>query len=113
MRSADRLDRGSDLLRRPNRCETQFNRQRARYSLEILDRLRVPRRLWVPYDSDPRKRWDRLLKQLQPLGAELRKHDREPRDVSAGLREILDQAGSDGIRDDSHDDRDRRGGALG
>jgi hypothetical protein len=72
---------------------------------------------WIPQDNDAGKLRHRLLEQLQSLGAELRQHDRESRDVAARLREIGDEAGSDRIGDDGHHDRDRgrraRGGLGG
>jgi len=38
---------------------------------------------------------------LQPLGADIAKHHREPGNVSAWMREVRDQAGSDWIGDDA------------
>src|SRR5262245_51267359 len=73
----------------------------------------LPRRGWIPDDSNASERWDRLLEQLQPLDAEFGEHDRQPGDVSAGVREIRDQAGSDGIRNDGHHDRNGGRRALG
>src|SRR6059036_1214903 len=67
--------------------ETNGARMRARPFIDallsrsaLLDCLRMPRRGWIPYRCDPRKPWDRLLEQLQPFGAELSQHNREPGD---------------------------------
>ena len=100
VRSADSREGWTDLLGRSHAHETQFDRQRGRRRLEVLDHLRVERRVWIPQDCDPGEPWDRLLEQLQPLGAELGHHDREPGDVSARMREACDQAGSDWIGDE-------------
>ena len=55
--------------------------------------------VWIPQDCDPGEPWDRLLEQLQLLGGEVGNHQREPGDVSARMREVCDQAGSDWIGD--------------
>ena len=92
--------------------ETQFDRQRWRRSLEVLDRLCVPRCMRIPQDCHPSDSGNSFPEQLQPLGAEFGKHRRESGDVAARVREAGDQAGSDWITDDGHDDGNGRRGAL-
>src|ERR1700731_2024927 len=58
----------------------------------------------IPEDSDAGEAWNRLLKQLKPLGAELGQHVREPSDVATRMGQALDNAGPYWIRDVSHDD---------
>ena len=70
------------------------------------------RRVWIPQDCDPGESGNSFLEQLQPLCGELARHHREPGDVSARMREVRDQAGSDRIADDGHDDWDGGRGAL-
>ena len=62
--------------------------------------------------ATPVSSWDRLLEQLQPLGAEVGRHHREPGDVSARMREVRDQAGADWISHQGHDKRDGGRSAL-
>ena len=101
-----------ELLGRLHADELELDRQRGRGRLEVLDRLRMVRRIWIPDHCHPGQSWDRFLEQLHPLGAELDRHHREPRDVSARMREVRDQAGSNRISDERHDDGDGRRGAL-
>src|SRR5262247_4924523 len=110
---ADHADGRTNLVWRPHSREVQLYPQRTRGPLEVLDGPGVPRRGWIPDDSDAGEHWDRLLEQLQPLDAEFGEHDRQPGDVSTGPREIRDQAGSDGIRNDGHHDGDGGRRALG
>ena len=53
MRSADSRERGTEVLGRSHAHETQLDRQRGRRRLEVLDRLRVVRRVRIPQDCDP------------------------------------------------------------
>jgi hypothetical protein len=50
--------------------------------------------------------------QLEPFGAEVGRHYCVPGDASARMREVRDQAGSDRIGCQDHDDGDRGCGAL-
>ncbi len=111
-RSVDDLEGRPDLLRCSCAHETQLDRQRRRCCLEVLDCLRMVRSGRIPQDDDPAKAWYRLLEQLQPFGAEFRQHDRQPGDVSPRSRKTCDDAGSDRIGDDRHDDGDGGRGAL-
>ena len=70
VRSADSREGWTELLGRPRAHETQFDSQRGRHRLELVDRFRVARHAWIRQDCDPGEPWDRLLEQLQPLGPE-------------------------------------------
>ena len=47
------------------------------------------------------------LEDLDPLGHQVGREARHPRDVAVGLREVVDEARGDRIGDDGEDDRDR------
>ena len=57
--------------------------------------------IWIPKDCNPCESGDSFLEHLQPLGADIAKHHREPGNVYAWMREVRDQAGSDWIGDDA------------
>jgi hypothetical protein len=59
----------------------------------------------VLQDGDPRRGWNGLLQQLQPLARELARENRQAGDVAARPREVSDEAVADRIADRGHDDR--------
>ena len=67
----------------------------------------------VRQDRDADELGHDLSEQLEALGRQIGDPGRDPGGVSARLREALDQAESDRVPADAHDDGDGRGGLLG
>jgi hypothetical protein len=103
----------SELFGLSHSCETQFDRKEGRCCRDFFDCLGVEWVVWIPPDRGSGKLWIYFLQQLQPFWIKFHCHHREPGDVSARMRQALDQAGPDWIEDEGHYDGDSRCGTLG
>ena len=76
LRSVDALYGWTDLIGSSHAHEAEFDRQRRRYCLEVLDCFRMIRRGRIPEDDDSGKARHRFFEQLQALGGKFSQHDR-------------------------------------
>src|SRR5215813_5442751 len=113
MRAADGGECLAELFGRLYACEVQFDRQRGRSSLQLVDELCVAWGAWIPEDRYPGSLRQHLLEQLQLLCADVGRLLAEPRYVAARMCEVRDQPRSDWIADIHHYDRNGGRGTLG
>ena len=113
VRSRNIQEGWTELVGRSHTHEIQFDRKRGRNCFELFDHFGIEWVVRIPQDCSPGKLRIYFLQQLQPFGIKFRRHHREPGDVSARVRQALDQAGPDRIEDEGHYDGDSRCGTLG